>query len=817
MSTKHWQAEKTGASVDADEVAEPKEPEQAPSRTRASDSDRDQLPLWRGRRLVLLLTALSGAVILLAPAQRIVDDAAGLWLLLGAPCCVYFGTTRRILRTIDGAALLSLGFALLHDLVILLGIDLILPLCGDASPLELRPITVAITLGTVMVGTLAPEADPFPRGMFERMRRGLIPVTAGSVVIILLSLAGAIRLNNGFGAGVSMAAMCVIVAFLLLLLFQSGYSLAALEFGIYAAAAGVLLLTSMRGWLLTGHDIQTEYAYFSDVFSSGRWEPGKYDNAYYACLSVTLLPVAFTHLTAISGLYVFKVVVPLMFAVTPVLLFRCVRYIAPHSIAVLSAIFFVIFPNFSTDMTYMCRQEIAFILVGCAMLVVTGSRAGLRTKRLVFVALMAGVVLSHYSTAYVIIIVCGVAAGADLLSRAWLRLRGRQRAGEEESGGRAARRVSRLTEPDAKSTVPWWIVVAMAVMAFTWAGPVTHTNAQVQTTISAALTQLDGNASSGYFAATPSTQQLLADYEKSALTETAKDRAKGVYWPLSSIAAAKTPVVSTRYQPLTGIGRWLQKAGVDVSGGNVLVRSADDRAYELFVLAGLFGVWIAGRKLFRPTKDQVLLSFGGIGMLVVLTVVPQLSVDYGILRAFQEGMFFFAPFMAAGLIWLSGLARRWARPALAVVLAGISASMTGVLPQLTGGYYGIIPMANEGQYYNLHYPTVDEQVGAEWLVARTQKDESTNGYAPVVQTDFYTFDTLQTVFSGPLLQDIAPQWLRPGSYIFVGNTMVRTGDVSNRLDGLAVTYRYPSTLLDSLYNEIYANAGAEVYAPEMNN
>jgi uncharacterized membrane protein len=763
---------------------------------------------------------LACAILLLAPAQRVVDDVAGLWLLLGAPCCAYFGTSRRIVPTADGAALLSVGLALLHDIVIMLGIDLILPLCGDQHPLETRPIAVAVTLGTLLVGAIAPEAEPFRRGLFARHRRGLVPVAAAGVLIILLSLAGAIRLNNGYGSGVSMAAMGVVIAFLLLLLFQSGYSLAAVELGIYVAAAGVLLLTSMRGWLLTGHDIQTEFAYYSDVLGSGRWQPGKYNNAFYACLSVTLLPVAFSHLTAISGLYVFKVVVPLLFAVTPVLLFRCVRNVAPHSIAVLSAIFFVVFPNFSTDMTYMCRQEIAFILVGCAMLVVTGSRARLLTKRLVFLVLMAGVVLSHYSTAYVIIIVCAVAAIADLLSQAWRWLRGRRRHTGDEgpaSPGRAARRVSRLTEPEAKSVAPWWIVVLMGVLAFAWAGPVTHTDAQVQTTISAAFSQLEGNASSGYFAATPSDEQLLAQFEKGALTETAKDRAKGVYWPLSSISGYKTPVVSTQYQPLTGIGRWLQKAGIDVSGSNVLVRSVDDRFYELLILAGLFGVWFAGRKLFRPRRDQVLLSFGAIGMLVVLTVVPQLSVDYGILRAFQEGLFFFAPFMAAGLIWLSGLARRWARPALGVVLAGVATSLTGILPQLTGGYYGIIPMANEGQYYDLHYPVVDEQVGAQWLVARAQTDKVLNGYASIMQTDFYTDDTMQTTLTGPLLPDIAPQWLRPGSYIFVGPTLIRTGDVTNRLDGQAVTYRYPAGLLDSLYNEIYANAGSEVYAPEMNN
>jgi hypothetical protein len=432
---------------------------------------------------------------------------------------------------------------------------------------------------------------------------------------------------------------------------------------------------------------------------------------------------------------------------------------------------------------------------------------------------MAGVVLSHYSTAYVILIVCGIAVAVDLPLRAWRRLRRRRAdtADRGSAGERASRRIPRLLEPGEKTTVPWWAVLAMAALAVIWSGPVTHTGGQVRTTVSAALTQLEGNASSGYFAPAPSSRQLLADYEKGALTDTAADRAKGVYWPLSSISNSQTPVVGTQYQPLTAAGRWLQRHGLDVSGGNVLLRSAADRGYELFVLAGLLAVWLAGRRLLRPRRDQVLLSVGGLGMLVVLTVVPQLSVDYGILRAFQEGMLFFAPFMAAGLLWLSTLARRLARPVLVAVVAGIAAVMTGVLPQLTGGYYGIIPMANQGQYHNLHYPTVDEQIGAAWLASRVRTDQGSIGYTPIVQTDFYTYDTLQTVFTGPVLQDIAPQWLRPGSYIFVGSTVIGEDEVSNRLDGQAVTYRYPTGLLDSLYNEIYANAGAEVYAPEMNN
>jgi hypothetical protein len=249
----------------------------------------------------------------------------------------------------------------------------------------------------------------------------------------------------------------------------------------------------------------------------------------------------------------------------------------------------------------------------------------------------------------------------------------------------------------------------------------------------------------------------------------------------------------------------------------VLARSLDDRVYELLIVAGMFGVWFAGRKLFAPARDQVMLAAGALGMLAVLTVVPQLSVDYGILRAFLEAMYFLAAFMAAGLIWLCGALRRWATPAAGVAVATIASTMTGVVPQLTGGYLGILSMSNEGQYYNIHYPTAAERAGAQWLNTLAAGTKQKTGTAPVVQTDYFTYDNEQTVFAGPILPDLLPQWLRPGGYQFVGSTLMRTGLVSIRVNGQIVTYKYPTQLLDTEYNKIYASGGAEVYGPEMNN
>lgn len=783
------------------------------------------MSVLHGRRAVLISTALCSLLVLLAPPVRIVQDIAGLWLIIGAPACVYFGTARRVVSTADGAGLLALGFAILHDLLALLALDLLLPLVGDRRPLEPLPITLTLAAATILVGAFAPEAEPMALERYWWHRRGFGPVLTLGVVILVLSVAGPVRLNNGLGSGVSMTAMAVIVATLLLLLYKRHYAIAAIELGIYLAAAGILLLTSLRGWLITGHDVQTEYAYFSDVLASGHWEPGGVRNAYYACLSVTLLPVAFAHLTAICGVNVFKVVEPLLFAVTPVLLFRAVRNVASHRVAVLGAIFFIIFPTFSTDLPYMSRQEIAFILVGCAVLLVTDQRGPLPGRRIAFGALLVGAAVSHYSTAYIAVIVCAGAVAVDAALRLWSTLRSgfarapgktpeRRSAGQRGSG---QRRAARASERRSGLFAPWWLVGFAGAAAFIWAGPVTHTDGQVQSTLSAAISQLDGRASSGLFAAKQSDAQLLAGYRQSAVGVTAQDRAASVYWPLSLVDRYQTPTVGTKYQALTSVGQRIQSAGIDVTTANVVARSVDDRAYELFIIVGLVGVSFTRRRLFTPTKDQVLLAVGAMGMLGALTVVPQLSVDYGVLRAFAEGMFFVAPFMAAGLIWICGLLRRWSKPATGALVAVIASTMTGVIPQLTGGYYGILSMANEGQYYDIHYPTRAQLAGAQWLNALVTSAGQRSGSVPMVQADYFAADNLRTAFTGPVLPDILPQWLRPGSYVFVAPTMIRSDQVSNRINGRIVTYRYPDQLLDTQYNKIYASDGAQIYGPEMNN
>ena len=762
-----------------------------------------------GRPIGLCATVLAGLVGLFANGSwpGIAVTVCGLWLVFGAPFTFFLGLSRRLVTGLDSALLLSVGLALTADFVILLCINFLPQIFGDQRPLTQVPIAAGFLVGDLLLGALSPECEPLP-GLGElrgRLPAGMAQTALLGALCVVLSVAGATRLNNGFGPGVSMAAYALVAVLLVLLLAKrEKYAVGTLEVGILAAAAALLLLTSLRGWLITGHDIQTEYEYFRLSLGGERWEVSLYPSAYDACLSITLLPIALVHLTSISAVGIFKIVIPLLFALCPVALFRATLNAAPRLVALLAAIFFITFPTYLTDMPYLGRQEIAFVLLGSALVVATDRGGRLAARRVVFTVLLAGIVLAHYSTSYVLIMVLLAATAIDLCWRLVVRTRRR--------GRRAL---------DTPAFLSLWIAPLAVVFALAWAGPVTHTGGQLSTTLSAALDEIRGTGnevgsgadSSGLFGGQQiSDAQRLADYSAQLVAATAQARAEGVFLPLSTVDQYQTPVVAQPDLALTGIGRRLASAGVPGATVNAVLRSGIADGLEALIVLGLLVAWLSRRRAFRPNRDQTALALGALCMLALLTAVPEFSVDYGLLRAFEQGIFFVGPFMAAGLVWALSWLRRAMVPALCAVAGFLLVDLSGVLPQLTGGYPAQLALNNSGQYYEIYDPTLPEYQAAAWLELQI----APNGPAAwtteqTAEAESFAYSEIQSVYTGPIIADIYPDVISPSDYVFLDHETVDQDQATIVYRGALVTYVYPTALLEHTKNEVYSGNGVEIF------
>ncbi|HEX3784368.1 MAG TPA: DUF2206 domain-containing protein [Pseudonocardiaceae bacterium] len=763
------------------------------------------------RRMLLVLGTVLACVIELSPWHPTeLAVVAGGWLVLVAPTVLLRSLLRPVLPSRDVCWLVAGGFAVITAIVVALLVNTLLPLVGLDRPLSTPSLAIASALAVLGLAAV----DRWRSGPTEPVRMpsfdvptGIVPVALLGAACLVCAVAGAIRLNNGFGSTGSLVDLLLIAAQLgLVLVRHRTYGGAVTALAIYCAAAALLLLTSLRGWYITGHDIQREYLVFELTNSLQHWSIAAFRDPYNACLSITLLPTSLTRLTDISGLYVFKVVFPLLFAVTPVLVYRAGRNLAGKPVALLGAIYFLAFPTFFTDMTFIGRQEIAFLVLGCAILVVSERDAPVVCRRILFVALLCGIVLSHYSTTYVLI---GMLALGKLAGHL-LRLVGPVRRRLDDRTPRTATGAPLLT---------WWMVGAIALAAFLWTGPATDTAQQVEITTAGTAQDIfdpggqQGSSDTAYSLfsdqrVTP--EQRLRAYASSTAAQARAGRASGEYEPQSVVDKYPVTVAPEQNLPLTGFGRMLSALGIPVPAVNNLVRTVFADALQLLLILGLIGTVLGKGKGFRPSYDAFVLSIGGLAVIALETLLPQLSVDYSVLRTFQQGLLVFAPFVAVASTWIFRWLGRWQLPAAATLALLFFLDITGVLPTLVGGYPAQLQLANSGQYYDIYYVHPQERTAIVWLEARSSQDARDNVQSEV-QTDRYTFSRLQTLISGRADDDIYPTLVRSNSYVFLGFTTVTKDQATLFYGGDLVTYRYPVGFLDSTKNKIYSSDGASVY------
>ena len=97
----------------------------------------------------------------------------------------------------------------------------------------------------------------------------------GGALCVALAVLGANRLNNGGGDQLTLAAMAgVALTILFLLYWQRLIREGVIAVVLYLVAVALLFITSLRGWYVTGHDIQREYRVFQLTDSHGRWNIG---------------------------------------------------------------------------------------------------------------------------------------------------------------------------------------------------------------------------------------------------------------------------------------------------------------------------------------------------------------------------------------------------------------------------------------------------------------------------------------------------------------------------------------------------------------
>lgn len=185
---------------------------------------------------------------------------------------------------------------------------------------------------------------------------------------------------------------------------------------LYLIAVSLLLWVTLSTYHLSGSDIHIEYYFAKQTITTG-WQ-SNIPNAINSSLAITWLIPIISKITSIPLLYVFKVVVPLVYAIVPLLCYKLFKNVLDDAEAFLAAIFFMLIPTFTVEMPALARQQIAsvfFVLI----FVVHLSSIRLDYKGAFLAILCVLVVVSHYTLAYLLPIYFFFVISFEVYKRKW--------------------------------------------------------------------------------------------------------------------------------------------------------------------------------------------------------------------------------------------------------------------------------------------------------------------------------------------------------------------------------------------------------------
>jgi len=692
-----------------------------------------------------------------------------------------------------------------------LAINWLLPLIGIDEPLRTLPVTLGLNvlvwpLMFAALHTTARFTAKLTAQPNKSLAHYLLPLG-----FILLAVVGAFRLNNGYGNWPILVLLVLILVDLVYLFRRANrVSEAHIIIHIFCAGLAMLLMTSLRGWFITGHDIQNEYFVFQLAKQQWHWQIGLYRDPYNACLSLTILPTMLSSLMKIGDIYIFKVLYQIIFAICPIGVYLLVSKISNRKLAILSVVYFLAFPTFFNDMPMLNRQEVAFVLITGMLLLLVEQRLRYRNRLLLFALFGVGVIVAHYSTTYSMLLTFGAACFVRFMfERRWFK--------------RLADRIytlfKRTTPPfighhQDQRLLIFPVIVFFALSAFLWNAQITHTSKGLFDTLKSAFSSISGNVredakssdtqASLFGGSAPDPQELVDKYVGEQADERAQVDEAANYYARSSYNQYPIKASTDTTQPLTAVGRWLKHTGADVFALNYWLRQGFAKFLQILVLFGLLVLFFSKKPKLRPGAEYMAVSITSVLFLGILVLIPVLSVDYGLLRAFQQVLIVLAlPTVLGSLVMFSFLGDRRTIVAAVAIASLFFLASTGVIAEITGGYGAQLHLHNSGAYYDNYYAHDGEATAIAWLGG--QKAQAT------VQVDHLSAVRIRLLSRYPVTDGIFPALIQKGSFVYVGYTNVHDGKVYATYQNEGITYNYPLQFLDANKNLIFSSSQARIY------
>lgn len=618
------------------------------------------------------------------------------------------------------------------------------------------------------------------------------------IIFPILSILGAISLNNGGPNYFTMIMLggIAIYAFMVIL-FHNKLNENVYPWSILTISLSLLLMLSLRSWYISGFDISKEYEVFQITKEKMLWSMTNFNDIYNACLSITILPTILSSFLHIRDEYIYKFFFQVLFSFVPVGIFILLNELKINKkLAFLSSLFYVSNPWFIDPMTTIGRQEIAFFSFILILLILFENKLTTISKWILLLLFSVSMVVSHYSTTYVALLIFIISYILLKLSNFIKRF--------------AAEKfiITNFLGANTKTNIiNGFYILFLLVSTFLWYFLITKSSSNVmdftkytiQNTQNILNKDMKNAIIDQLFSLNSNTMNIDA-YKKYYVAQTAEYK-KNKYLSLYDASSYKDFKIVPKTYPTLEIK-------------NEKIFSIVNEVYkitlifiELFLFAGTFYmIYKNSKKNVLLKKEYICLCLAGEILLMAMVILPYVSIGYNFDRLYMQIMFPLGLIEVLGGIAILNLLFKRHELSIQILTAFLIISFLytyGFIWQLVGGK-SVSWLNNFGYSYSQAYSYKTDVVSATWL---SEIPGEPFIYATLPGRNIlWAYGKKHNIYNG-----IFPSTIDRGAYIYLTyvNTIEKIVNFSYK--GIFLGYEYPIRFLDNNKNEIYNNGQSIIY------
>ncbi len=220
-------------------------------------------------------------------------------------------------------------------------------------------------------------------------------------IIPLLSVTGVYVMETK-GSNIILLSMLISIPIYVLLLtfFKQKIAPSAYPLGIFGVSLALLLTAGLTSDYFCGKDIYLEYQGLRTTLDNMHWSMDNYSASYNACLPTSLLAAVYTKIMGINGLYVYKLLYPIIASFLPVIVYVISKKYIGSYYAFLASFLFIAQLDFANLFPFCIRREFGFLFFGLFIMVLFTDNINQLTKRVLLLTFMLSCIVSYYTGSY---------------------------------------------------------------------------------------------------------------------------------------------------------------------------------------------------------------------------------------------------------------------------------------------------------------------------------------------------------------------------------------------------------------------------------